>query len=525
MSFKEVVEKIKEKFTKEKLIGYWQWLWGKEPEPVDESVLEDPDRYVKLDDENDDKYWKDVARYKGQKSDLRMRRIVICVFIVFLVYQIFQTVKNYRIVSCIGKDACIVRGPVMNNPDFGITLKNMDNGKILISYRKSVNYFYRKYLRPIIYPQFNYLGVKTKLDKKMEKNGSVALEIFSPQRQQLKELNNNGYIGYPIFANGEYIVFYDSKANCITKYDLKIRQNILKKCNLSADEIKKIQDIGTLGIQYDNDNILSLTNNNNIFITLRDSGWCNIFLKKKENMYLYNFATLTYKEMPDFEKRLKYYPISRDIKVLKNGKIIVPIRNIKNGKSIWDHIEIYDPIHKKFIAEFNTEALDNNYFEIERENGDVVYINKDSTYIFQNATNSFVKADNYETEKNKIAIEKIQKMLNGYIGIDFTQTEPKDSAIRITKIGTDKFLLTCGYRYFSSPYKKSFNDCRKTILYNYKNNSVKHGPDFLYPHAFIKEAQIDEKSVFFAGGDDGCLGLVDMTCVPNKYTQILYVKD
>ena len=83
-----LIETIQEFFTKKKIKELCKKIWGKEPEPVDESVFDDPDRYVKFDEWKDKHYWEDKKRYKREKRLLTLRRFCVSVISIWLLFQL-----------------------------------------------------------------------------------------------------------------------------------------------------------------------------------------------------------------------------------------------------------------------------------------------------------------------------------------------------------------------------------------------------------------------------------------------------
>ena len=536
MELKELLRKIKEKFTKEKLIGYWQWLWGKEPEPVDESILEDPDRYVKLDDENDDKYWIDVERYKKENTDLKVRRFFVCIFVAIFVLLAFKSILNFitynKFINCFGKDMCIVKGPALNYPNYYIDALKLNNGDIFITTPENYNYAYNKYkkfLNPFLFI-FSKTEFVSKIQKKLEEpSGNRVVEIYSSKSKKFKKVKDViGINRINLVENSQNKILLISPFDNIDIFDLKSKKfipvdvcnfmqentfylNVSEFCKVSNKPLHRMLYID----KYDNNRALVLSNNNHLTYPGMINGLENKQLTKPEHLYLFNLDNFKFEKLPDFSRPLKYYPISSDIKILKNGKIIIPIRTCKKAtwftcKPVWDHIEIYDPIQNKFFAEPNAAILADNIFDIQKENGDVLFINKNSSYIFKNATNTFQEADLQETIKNKNNIKQLEKLL---LPMGIKLEEKRANTTKIIKIAPEKFIITCDVNAFSY--------CKETVYFDYENNIIKKGPKFLYPHYSSTVVQLEPNKFMFIGGHNGDLILLKYKELPNKYTQIL----
>ena len=208
MNIKEVIEKIKENLTKEKLTVYWLWLWGKEPEPVDESVFEDPDRYVKLDDK-DGGYWEDLARFKRQKRDLGIRRFFVCLGVVFIVivsmvtlrWTVLESVRHAiagnRFLMCMGKEVCIYEGPRVNYPATERLAVCLNNGDIFVLNTRKLNYLYLclfgKLERMIKYYSGYYKNTRvTRVNNnKYKEKYLYQIEYYDSKKKKFIKIKNN----------------------------------------------------------------------------------------------------------------------------------------------------------------------------------------------------------------------------------------------------------------------------------------------------------------------------------------------
>ena len=161
-----------------------------------------------------------------------------------------------------------------------------------------------------------------------------------------------------------------------------------------------------------------------------------------------------------------------------------------------------------------------NIFTINQKNGDILFVNQNSTYNFNSAKNKFEKASSYESGKNKIAMYLLENKLKEVFNI-YLYT-PYADKVKYIKLPDNKYLITCGDTYFDFPYYKNPNGvCKKTLIYDYENNTIKEGPKFLYAHNKTNIVLVDENT-YIAGGfisdKDG------KTPSYNEHVQIIKVK-
>ena len=516
MELKELLRKIKEKFTKEKLIGYWQWLWGKEPEPVDESVLDDPDRYVKLDDENDDKYWKDVARYKGQKSGLRMRRFCIVILLVIILTGVIKSanlfIKTNEFLSCVGKDVCIYLGPKMNYPlATYVNVIGLNNGDAL-TFGTGRN--------------ADYYDIKKNKFVKINSLRHIPIQILHTKFGDIKNISTK--TTYAMFENTKGDIAMIDASLPLEIFDVKNKKFIATDFNLFNQDQNK--NLYIYLVKYTNNFSLVMSNNSRVGIHILDYGF-RTNTKQPEKLYLLNNNDFTLKEMPPFALPLKYFPRPSDVIVLNNGKIIIPIRYkyiapddknimINSSKPETDHIEIYDPVENKFIAETNKNILKDNIVHVVQPNNDVIFLNKNSTYIFINKDNKFIKAKEDLTQRNQKTVEKLSKLLIEHMGLDIEEIYGVERA-RVVQLAPQKFLITCAQSHIMSFCTEGQHDitlkaliradlntqekiqaCRNTVYFDYEKNIVKKGPKFLQPHFYAEIEQLADNLFIVVGGID-----------------------
>ena len=555
MKIKEVIEKIKENLTKEKLTVYWLWLWGKEPEPVDESIFEDPDRYVKLDDK-DGGYWEDLARFKRQKRDLGIRRFFVCLGVVFIVivsmvilrWTVIESVRHAiagnRFLMCMGKEVCIYEGPRMNYYMRSPVSIMLDNNNLFVFTDSKHNYDSYKHkiqviinsipfanrrstfkIRPLFYKAQLYDII---ISDSIKRDPAHVAEIYDIKKNRFFNLNNISgndlnFEDVHLAKNilGDIILI--SPNSPVVVYDVKQKKFRTTQCNIFNTVIQHPSTYIYYVNQYDQNRAIVFAGDSGksrlpyYFI---GTGLTRGYHLKSASLYFMDLTTFEISKMPDFAKKPKYFPLPNEYIFLKNGKIIIPIFSIKKKNNrriqVWDHIEIYDPVKNKFFVETNTNVMDENIFQIEKENGDILFINRSSTYIFKNATNSFEKASSSEIAKNKKTIEKLDKLTKKLL--KETLNSSQDWNILIQKISSpNKFIL------YSSKSKK-------TIFYDYTKNKVKTGPSFPAFYEFQGiPVNIDNKTVIFLGARNYDRTKLDILGtyidIPSKYTQILYVKD
>ena len=132
---------------------------------------------------------------------------------------------------------------------------------------------------------------------------------------------------------------------------------------------------------------------------------------------LLDLKTFQYEFLPDFAIKPKYYPRIEDYTILENGKIIIPIRNVYCNNDVlfpqctmkYDHTEIYDPISKKFSVE-TSDVLEDNIFAVDLPDGNILFINRTSSYIFNNKTNKFERLTKSEEKKYQKVVYESQFM-------------------------------------------------------------------------------------------------------------------
>lgn len=161
------------------------------------------------------------------------------------------------------------------------------------------------------------------------------------------------------------------------------------------------------------------------------------------------------------------------------------------------------------VVDLKNDPLEDNLFKLELENGDIIYVNKDSSYIFKNFESKFLPTDKETSQKLAEASKNLENYANFYYG------QSVDTLINVP-LKSGKYLFMCNRRGFFSDDKVD-DYCKKTILYDYKNNTVTEGPHFLFPPTNAGISKLNDNKWLITGG-----GLYKND---HNHSQILIVKD
>lgn len=514
----KIIESLRNFFTKKNIKELCQKIWGKEPEPVDESVFDDPDRYVKFDEWKDKQYWEDKKRYKREKRLLTLRRFFVSVILIFLLTGLIKSVnlfvKTNEFLSCVGRDVCIYLGPKMNYPvSTYVYIAGLKNGDLLSLTNR---------------PKSDYYDIKKNKFIKINSSRHIPARMFN--KKFSTKMSKETYTTYALIkAENGNILIVDSSLP-LEIFDAKSKKFISTDFNLFNIKNKNKNKYNYLTQYIDNYSLIMTFDN----IDPKGYGFDYGFkteLTKPEKLYLFNNNDFTLKEMPPFALPLKYFPRPSDIIVLNNGKIIMPIRYkyiepddraimINSSKAETDHIEIYDPVQNKFIAETNKDILEDNILHIVQPNNDVIFLNKNSTYLFINKDNKFIKANEELTRRNQKTVEKLAKLMFEHMGLDIEEIFGVERA-RVVQLAPKKFLITCAQSHimpFGTKGKldiaikaliradlntqEKIQACRNTVYYDYEKNLVKKGPKFVKPHFYAKIEQLTSNLFIVVGGED-----------------------
>lgn len=503
------------------LYKLWKKLWGEDISDFDyDSASED--FYEKIEQQKN---------HKRQKESLRVKRILLSFSLVLLgclsVFGYKNLVKNNEFFACLGKDVCIYQGPKSQY--------EIEHEPMYVQFSKDdfyINHFKRQW---------------------QEKNEA---EIYNTQKNGFQKINdirqfqfiNPDKVNNPIksFLLG---LIYNKNTDeiFIIDYLQPITKLNLKNKLFYVTDKEYFNNLEYIYLCPYKDKILMMTNNNhleyhpNTFSTILDFyGIGSKDLSIKESLYLLNLNTLEPEYFADFDVMPKKAPINKDIICLEDGTIIVPIRYKEKEKTmdsfkesekarkdfhkkydddyIWDHVEIYNPLTKKFYAEFNINILKDNLFRIKLDDGNILFVNLKDSYIFDINKHKFIIADNKTQEKCRNFIQNINNLLDKHIGIILE--EPSTQRIKYIKLNEEKYLLTCDF--WSSLYKKE-EICKRSIIADYKNSKVRIGPNFIYNHIFSTDIKIDNNKILIIGGEHK----MPRTKHDNKnhYIQIIEVKE
>ena len=507
----------------------WTKIWGKELPPKEEAT-----RGRSL--------LKKI--YHDLQIKLRIRRffvsVVILIIFLWCVFGVFGSLLNHPAIVCAGKDVCIYRGAKLPYPvNSQTTAIKLNSGKVLVLFNDVYLYACGVLNKPFCI--FNSIMSDSVLnetcqnfEKFVYKNIKKHAGIYDIEKKKfVKAKNPSAMKNSDVFSgNGDTVVIL-SDSEPVELFDMESGKFVKTDKNIFNEFYKPLNSELYYINQYDKNRLLVLTNKNGIKnYDIKRGRNEEAPLKKAEQAYLMDLESFSFTKLPEFAQKLKFYPMPQDIKVYKSGKIVLPVRNCDAKNYFrcvnkWDHIEIYDPAKNIFVAR-DSKYLKDNVFDVELPGGDILFINKDSSYYLNNKTNEFVKTKSFESGKYKVGMymldKELQKTFNIYLDSTFSGN------VKSIKISPSEFLLTCGDKFFVYPYQRNYNGvCKKTLIYDYEKNTVRPGPTFRYPHYLSSIVQLDDKTFLVAGGgsDDiaGLPGKYTRGLLPNRYAQIIKVKD
>ncbi len=401
--------------------------------------------------------------------------IAIGLYIVlFCVSAIISLIQSNEFLACAGKEVCIFKGPSTELKSYKLKSFKLNDGSTMLIVIGSKNAV--KYGLPVYkINAYKYDTKRNRFKKMYFKLSSLEFPIgVTSENKAVYTLYNN-------FINSETIHILDLKTQLFKNTELC---NFSDKCKQKPNNLRFVKP-------YTKDKVIVMTENNKLLYN-------DFLLKEKEYMYIFDLKNLTFKKLPDFAIPLKYYTTEDDIIVSENGDIIILGRHKDYSEILYDHIEIYDAKQNKFIAQTNTDFYRDNIFTINQKNGDILFVNQNSTYNFNSAKNKFEKASSYESGKNKIAMYLLENKLKEVFNI-YLYT-PYADKVKYIKLPDNRYLITCGDTYFDFPYDKNPNDvCKKTLIYDYEKNTIKEGPEFLYKHNKTNIVPVDENTYIVGG--------------------------
>lgn len=463
----------------------WIQLWGKDlPKDITEVF---PD--------NKFEWYDQVDLYNRLKKRIVIKRffisLVIIVISYFLLNYLFNSIsfliKNNPTIACWNKPVCIYAGAKLNidQSSSEFFINKYENTAFFITESKNYKLKQSKFITQV------YDIDRNKIIKRIKKIYSTFLY--------------NDII--PISKN-EILFYSGAKKSNQIQHIYNIDKNIFKQEKINLPQ-------NSYMLSAYNNGMLFMTNNSEAKNYFNRGLEANNILSKKENLLFLDFSTLKVEKFPDFSKQPRFLPQKEDVLILDNGKIIIPIKIEDKSfyygddrTAIWDHIEVYLPKENKFISLTDTKPIENNIFNINLENGDVLFINLDSTYLFKNDENRFVTVSKKENEQNKLAIHEISYIANYSFGEEIRNLILHRH--KFIKLDNDKYLITCGY---GVTFKKDYL-CNKTVFFDYTSKIVTEGPSFLYPHMDSVIYKNRNNSLIVLGG-------VKYKSIPFSYKRIL----
>lgn len=460
-----------------------------------------------------------------------------------IVSESYNAIRDGYLINCLGQEVCIYRGPKDPFPNYYAYTKVLNNGDIFIT-KSAYNNFYHKLVRiprkiPFINGHYNLDIQYSEQFPGYKDTQHYLYKIKKYKFIKIKALHSDTKVGCDIPTiisdgkNNFYEACYNQK-NIEYFNHKKNKFEITTKNPFNTKQVRELKPIMYIG-QYAPNQALFMTNHNRIHQNIIKYGFTLEHpLLKPERLYFMDMTNFKMTPLPKFAQNPKYYPNPDDFKFLSNGKIIILIRGCShkvwrnNYQQEFDHIEIYDPSTNTFQAEYNSEVLNNNLFNFELDNGNILFINKKSSWIFNNKTNKFEKTNDADRLKYLAIVNQNEKELKKNVGIELE--EESLDITRFIKLTPNTYLMTCGIRNFLPPIcrsEKCSPMCNNTIYYNFKTNKVKKGPKFLYTPAYAHIHKIkDNKFIIISEGTpDGAayINEYNRQILPYEYIQFLKI--
>ena len=461
--------KILSLFSIGNLKKIWQKIWGKDlPEDITEIF---PDDKSKSD--------VNINLYNKLKRNISLKRFIVVILMLLFSIVIFNSLfwllgsyyKDQMIFSCLDKPVCIYK-------DFNIDIGS-DKSKLIIEKYKELIF--------VINETVNY--------KSKPKQSKFEIKIYDVKKKKVikKLVKNYEHFSFsrvfPLSKN-EILFYFDFFGNNFIQYIYNINENEFRQVKIDSFENSYL-------LSHNEDGLLFMSNSGQSKSYYKGQINEDSILSNKESLYYLNFKNLKVKKFPDFAKQPKYLPQREDILILDNGKIIIPIRindvSLLESGSLWDHIELYLPESNKFLAIMDTKPLENNLFNIKLKNGDILFLNVDSTYIFKNDENKFILASLEEIEKNKVLVEQISNVTDYSYGEKIKKNLLNKH--KFIKVDDYEYLITCGN---GVNFRRDYL-CNKTVYVDYAKSIVAEGPKFLSPHRNSRIYKNDN-NLFVLGG-------------------------
>ena len=516
--------------------------------------------------------------YEKEQRKLYIRRFFSSVlFVVILlavlnislnvIQYVVYKISNNKFVLCWNKPVCVYRGAKLAYAVYEVDqVEKLEDGKFLFSsfspyskyswfsakdYDNYANYTSFSKMKPneiIREPSFQVYDVKKnkfqKLNIPIENFSKEEKENFQKEFYYNKKNKNILFIGSSYFYTKEYLdkpfYIYNWEDKSFTTGEVIVPKNKRFSC---PDK-------------YNDDKLLCISENTDYltYEELNSGKYSREFIYKyhsrdrfditeKEMLYTFDLSTFRIEYFADFDVNPKYYPAFKYKIFLKNGKFIIPIFKDKYNKPRqWDHIEIYDPITRKMYAEFNTDIFEKNILKVEDKNGDLIFLNKNNSYILKNNSTKFEQSSDYKLNKyNQEIVNKILKLAKKQFNV--SKKSNFAEYIDTLPLSDGKFLMVYSDEqrrksvkeistFIEFPNKKLY----RTIYIDYHNNIVSIGPDLPLKLKDMTSKTItqigDNKYLIVGGQRKMCeIGQIefrdtdDLLCCPTEYSYIIEIKE
>ncbi len=368
------------KTFKQKLVNFWKRVWGEDIPDFDYSTASE-DEFERADE---------LKKHIRKKDLLKAKRIFISALLTLIVLGSFNRIVNTTSFLSFFTPFCIYESGKMPYPGMGHSdWEKLPNGDIFIAnyaYWRTENYNYILYiLKNYVFKTYEgYYGVYGKT---------------TPNNCEIYDVKRNKFIKVPlnpseyelpfdgiILSKNNNIVFYKSYRNInfelyFDEYNLKTKKYTMRKVDIDFPF--------TVLAKY----------NHNLLAVNRDLS--------DKNLYVIDTETYKYRKLSELSLSKEYYPVftSRPI-ILKDGKVILPFGKTSCNKDVV-HIEIYNPQNNKCV-EVDSDLLHNNLFYIEKDNGEVIFVNRENCYIFNKNDLTCKKTDKYQGLQNEIFAARLK---------------------------------------------------------------------------------------------------------------------
>ena len=466
-------------------------------------------------------------------------------------------ISNNKFVLCWNKPVCIYRGAKLVYPVFTANqVEKLEDGKFLFSsfypfgkyswfsvqnYDNYANYASFSKMKPEIInePSFQVYDVKKNKFQKL----NIPIENFS--KEQKKYFQKGIYYDKKnkniLFINTFYFLekYYLNEPFYI--YNWEDKSFTTREAIVPKDKRFSCLD------KYNDDKVLCISENTD-YLTheeLNSGKYSREFINEynsrgffditeKEMLYTFDLSTFRIEHFADFDVNPKYASNFNYIIFLKNGKFIMPIfKKISDNQKQWDHIEIYDPITRKMYAEFNTDIFEKNILKVEDKNGDLIFLNKNNSYILKNNSTKFEQISDYKlNEYNQEIVNKIFKLAKKQFNV--SKKSNFAEYIDTLPLSDGKFLMVYSDEqrqksvkeistFIEFPNKKLY----RTIYIDYHNNIVSIGPDLpliLNEMTSKTITQIGDNKYLIVGGQRKMCEPYSKYSCPSEYTYIIKIK-